>query len=178
MKMKFLCESLFKHPEFREGRHWSRRRYAASDVIVTEGEQGRELLLVRHGTVRVTGCAELEQGGVIHPVFSDLGAGELFGESALLPGARRTATVAAVTECELAVIDGERLLSFFEAHPRTGYRFMLTLYALAASRLAQTSGQLLKVLAWGLRAHRIESHLEPESEVPGGEFSVTGRSGW
>ena len=121
MKMKFLFECLFAHPGFREGGHWCRRRYVTNDVIITEGEQGRELLLVRHGTVRVTGCAELEQGGVIHPGFSDLGAGELFGESALLPGARRTATVTAVTDCELVVIDGERLLAFLEAHPRTGY---------------------------------------------------------
>ena len=163
--MESLHECLFAHPEFREGIHWRRRVYAANEVIITEGERGRDIFLLRHGAVRVTGSAELEQGGAIHPGFSDLGAGELFGEGGLLPDTRRAATVSAVTDCELAVVDGERLLTFFETHPAAGYRFMLSMYAQAASRLGQTNRRLLKVLAWGLRAHRIEGYLDGDSDA-------------
>jgi CRP-like cAMP-binding protein len=151
--------------------HWYRRVHAANEAIISEGERGRDIFLVRRGTVRVTGCAVLEQGGTIHPGFKDLGAGELFGESGLLPDTRRTSTVSAVTDCELAVINSERLLDFFETHPAAGYRFMLSMYAQMASRLGQTNRQLLKVLAWGLRAHRIEGFLEGELDAEAGGLS-------
>jgi CRP/FNR family cyclic AMP-dependent transcriptional regulator len=174
--VKSLYENLFAHPEFREGIHWCRRVYAANGVIITEGERGRDVFLVRHGTVRVTGCAELEQGGTIHPGFSDLGAGDLFGESGLLPDACRTATVSAVTDCELAVVDGEKLLAFFESHTAVGYRFMLSMYAQAASRLDQTNRQLLKVLAWGLRAHGIEEYLDGDGDAKARELNYAGKA--
>lgn len=158
--MDSIHEHLFSHPGFREGRHWYRRGFAANETVIAEGEHGRELFLVRQGIVRVTGSAHLEQGGAIHPGFCDLGPGELFGETGLLPRLARTATVTAVTDCELAVIDGEALLEFFDRHPETGYRLMLALYEQAASRLDQTNRQLLKILSWGLRAHRIEAYLD------------------
>ena len=160
-----MLDNLFEHPEFREHRYWSRQRYTPNETIITEGGQGRELFLVRHGMVRVTGCAQLEQGGAIHPGFCDLGPGNVFGEVGLLPGLTRMATVIAVMDCELAVIDGAGLLEFFDAYPGVGYRVMLAMYEQTANRLDQTNRQLLRLLAWGLRVHKIEDHLGTGSGV-------------
>ena len=172
-----MLDILFKHPEFREGRYWSRQRFRTNQTIIAEGEQGRELFLVRHGTVRVTGCAQLEQGGAIHPGFCDLGPGNVFGEIGLLPGQTRMATVMAVTDCELAVIDGAGLLEFFDVYPGIGYRVMLAMYEQTASRLDQTNRQLLRLLAWGLRAHKIEDHLRAGTATAGGEARISRKAG-
>jgi flavin reductase (DIM6/NTAB) family NADH-FMN oxidoreductase RutF len=60
------------------------RAYAASDQVLRTGEPGDELLLVLEGTVHV------ERDGVTLRRF---GAGELFGEIAVLDGGPRTADV-------------------------------------------------------------------------------------
>ena len=163
--MELRVGELLSHPEFVEGRYWTRRLYAVNDTIISEGEFSGDIYLVRDGIVRVTGNTELEQGGVIHPGLCDLGAGEFSGEAGLLPHLPRMATVTAVTECELAAVDGEQLLAFFERHPDAGFRFMLAIYEQTASRLDRTNRRLLRLLAWGLRAHRITSHLEVDPEV-------------
>ena len=161
--LKAMQDTVFGHPEFREGIYWQGRKYPAGEIIITEGEYGGEIFLVRAGQGRVTGNAELEQGSVIHPGFCDLGEGALFGEAGLLPRHRRMATVTGLTDCELVVIDGERLRTFLGRHPDIGYRFMLALYEQTASRLDQTNTRLLRLLAWGLKAHRIEHHLDAET---------------
>lgn len=172
-----MLDNLLDRPEFREDRYWSRQRYAANETIITEGESGREVFLIRCGTVRVTGCAQLEQGGAIHPGFCDLGRGDVFGEVGLLPELTRMATVMAVTDCELAVIDGIRMLEFFDAHPAIGYQIILAMYEQTASRLVQTNRQLLRVLAWGLRVHRIEDHLQAGQDTAGDAADLTRKTG-
>ena len=172
-----MLENVFDHPDFREDRYWSRQRFTANETIITGGEQGRELFLIRRGSVRVTGRAQLEQGGVIHPGFCDLGPGNVFGEVGLLPGMTRMATVMAITDCELAVLDGAGLLEFFDAHPGIGYRVMLAMYAQTASRLDQTNQQLLRMLAWGLRVHKIEDHLQAGSGMAAGVGRLSRKTG-
>ena len=65
---------------------------AGGSVIVAQGEPGDRFYVVEHGTARVTGR------GV---VTSELGAGECFGEIALLRDVPRMATVSAVTPMRL-----------------------------------------------------------------------------
>lgn len=172
LPVKAVFESLFSHPGFREGRVWQRRVCAANETVIREGQRGAELFQVRRGTVRVTGSAALAGGGAIHPGYCDLGAGEVFGESGLLPGLPRTASVITVTDCELAVIDAQALLAFLEAHPATGYAVLLALFENTTRRLDQTNRRLLRILAWGLRAHEIEPHLDAD---PGAAIGGTPR---
>jgi len=157
--VKSISELLFAHPRFKEREHWVRRPYPANKVVITEGECGKELFIVLHGTVRVTGNIELEEGSTIHPGFCDLGTGAVFGEFGVLTHHLRTATVTTVTECELAVIDGDRLHEFLEAHSRIGYQVMLEMLETVAERLTSTNRKMLKLLAWGLKTHNIERHL-------------------
>ena len=157
--MKSITEKLLTHPGFKEGEHWKRLYYSANEAIISAGDTGREIFVLRRGTVRVMGSVQLHQGRAIHPGFCDLEENAVFGEFGLLSQNQRSASVNAVTDCELVVLDGKILLEFFEHHPEMGYRFLLELLENSARRLDQTNRKLLKMLAWGLQARDLDSCL-------------------
>jgi putative ABC transport system ATP-binding protein len=64
----------------------TKRQFVADDVIIRQGEEGEEFFLISDGTVEV-----MRQD---HDVAS-LGAGDFFGEGALITGEPRNATVVA-----------------------------------------------------------------------------------
>jgi small-conductance mechanosensitive channel len=74
--------------------------YAPGEAIIVEGESGNELFVIERGSVQVFVTRE---EGVRAPIAS-LQTGHFFGEAALLREEKRSATVVAVTECELLVI--------------------------------------------------------------------------
>ncbi len=71
-------------------------RLAAGKELTRQGDQGREFLLVLEGTVDV-----IIDGRTV----ATCGAGDFFGEIALLEGGQRTATVVATTEVLVEVIN-------------------------------------------------------------------------
>jgi hypothetical protein len=88
-------------------------RVQAGDVIVTEGGSGDQFYVIAEGRVEVTNrnAAGLELRVNI------LGAGDFFGEDALLDGGARGATVRAITPCALAVIERPQFLQLVDAAP-------------------------------------------------------------
>lgn len=72
-----------------------RSRAEPGEVLVRQGEPGNELLIIDDGTARV----ELDGQEIAH-----LGAGEFFGEIALLDGKPRSSSVIAETPMSLMVI--------------------------------------------------------------------------
>jgi len=95
----------------------------------------------------------------MRPGIFELGEGEVFGELALFDPGPRSATVVAVVDCELAVLDGPSLLAFLDGHPEEGYGIMKDLVVTLVGRLRGTSRKLLAVLAWGVQARGIDRHL-------------------
>jgi MFS family permease len=79
-----------------------RRRVTAGETIVTRGERGDRFFVIAEGTVEVAS----EQGG-----GRRLGAGEFFGEIALLRDVPRTATVVATTDVELLELPGDEFVA-------------------------------------------------------------------
>lgn len=71
------------------------RSFAAGDVIMREGEEGVGAFLISSGKVDVT-----RGGGHL----ASLGAGDFFGEMALLDHHRRSATVTAAEPTECVVL--------------------------------------------------------------------------
>jgi hypothetical protein len=79
----------------RSGAKLERRELEQGDALMTEGEEGRELLLILDGTV------DVEVNG---DVVAEIGPGALLGERALLEGGKRTATVWATSPLRVVVI--------------------------------------------------------------------------
>ena len=90
-------------------------RLAPGEALFTEGDSGACMYIVRSGAVRVsTGTTELEQ----------LGPGSILGEMALIEETLRSATVTAVSECDIAVIDHRRFLFLVQQTPFFAIRMM------------------------------------------------------
>src|SRR5262245_44493370 len=64
------------------------RTYAAEQTIFAKGDPGFELLIIRHGSVRIFLPAEEHSEEVILAVLTD---GDFFGELSLLDGQPRAA---------------------------------------------------------------------------------------
>lgn len=76
-----------------------RRSYSKGKIIVREGEDAFVAFIIQSGKIRVY----QEKDG--HKVeLSVLGAGEIFGELALLQDSKRTASVEAIEDCNMIVI--------------------------------------------------------------------------
>lgn len=136
-----------------------RRRFAAGESIITKGEEGRSIYLIESGNVRVLERVELDDRRHIQPGLCDLGAGDVFGELNLLEAAPRSATVTAVDDCELLVLDAQQLVIFCDAHPEFGYRLLKSLFTILSDRLRLADQRLGSLFAWGLKAHGIDRHL-------------------
>jgi len=106
--------------------HLLRARTAAPDeVIVRKGERGDAMYFISSGSVEVR----------IAPVPVPLGAGDFFGELALLVADRRSADVVALERCDLFTLAARDLRRLFGTEPRLRDQ----IHALAQSRVAAQS---------------------------------------
>lgn len=158
--MPSLLFDLLENPDFVEGVYWQRQRIEANKVIVHEGERGRQVYLILSGQVRVVGSVDLDEHARIRPGFSELSAGDLFGELAAFDDEPRSATVVAVSDVELAVIDGEALLRFLDAHTELGYAITRELISTLVVRLRKANQRVFSLFSWGLKSHGIDDHLK------------------
>ena len=83
-------------------------RFAAGDVIFSEGDKGDVMYVVRSGEVSIE-----HQGHVMET----LGGGGIFGEMALIDGSPRSATVRANTDCEVVSITEKTFLFLVHETP-------------------------------------------------------------
>jgi CRP-like cAMP-binding protein len=80
----------------------SYRWYADKEVIVQEGDQGDTFYVITEGKA-VVSVLDAKSENNVH-VITHLYVGDYFGETALIYGSKRTATVAAIGECRCGVL--------------------------------------------------------------------------
>jgi len=93
-------------------------RFAAGDVIFSEGDKGDVMYVVRSGEVTI------ERHGHFMEALS---GGGIFGEMALIDGSPRSATVRAKTDCEVVPINEKSFLFLVHETPYFAIAVMRTL---------------------------------------------------
>lgn len=82
----------------------SEQKYNDGEIVIEEGKSGDWVCVVLKGSVEVSKDVSGNKF-----ILGKLGPGEVFGELALLGAIRRTATVRAIGETTIGVIDREFL---------------------------------------------------------------------
>ncbi|MEW6202330.1 MAG: cyclic nucleotide-binding domain-containing protein [bacterium] len=95
--------------------HIEDRSFPAGTVIFKRGEYGDAIYMIEGGRVRIE-MFDSEGGG--KPATTTLGAGQTFGEMALLWDAPRSATVVAETDVKTWEIHKEDFIDLIETSPR------------------------------------------------------------
>jgi CRP-like cAMP-binding protein len=109
------------------------RNLAAGLELFHKGDRGMQVFVILRGRLKVVTTSN--EGDDI--VFGIMDPGEVFGELALLAdtGGVRTATVVAMDDCELLVLDRREFVPFLRAHPDAAIKLLETL----AERLRRIS---------------------------------------
>jgi len=82
----------------------SEQKYEDGDIVFEEGKSGDWVCVVLEGSVEVFKTVKGRKF-----VLGKLGPGEIFGELALLGAVKRTATVRAIGETTIGIVDREFL---------------------------------------------------------------------
>jgi type VI secretion system protein ImpH len=88
--------------------------FEAGRVVVRQGEVGDSMFVVRRGSVKL--LRRDEDGRETH--LGTLGAGDYFGELALITGKVRRATIVTLEECEILELKKQDLEEFTLRYPR------------------------------------------------------------
>ena len=112
------------------------KKFGPGELIVEEGRTGNGLYAIISGNVEAVKALGTEQERTVNR----LGAGEVFGEMALLGEWPRTATVRAIAEVECLGIDRWVFLTQLERHPQMGIKLLQIL----AQKLRDSDARLVE----------------------------------
>ncbi len=131
------------------------RRIKATAVVVQEGFTNTGFMaLVLQGDAVV----ENEQAKRTDSlVITQLGVGALVGELGLIDGQPRSATVRAVTDLDLAVLERAALTRLIQEQPEIACRLLASILASVSLRLRATNRKLLSI-------HRVNRSMQGEIE--------------
>ena len=130
------------------------RDFPAGTVLFGEGQPGHVMYIVITGEIEIR-----RRVGGAERVLAVLGAGEFFGEMAILSGRPRSATAVARTAARLLVIDGTTFEAMLRARPEIALRLIKAL----AARL-ERSNQHVELLLLPTADHRVVQCLRLMAE--------------
>lgn len=110
------------------------KAFPRGKAIFSKGDDGTALFVVVDGVVQMS-VPSLEGKSA---VYSHIGAGDVFGEIALLDGSPRTTDAVAFTACTLIVIERRDFLQALHDHPEIAMRVI----ELLCSRIRRTTTQV------------------------------------
>lgn len=140
------------------------RRVSAGRVIFQQGEAGDGLYGILSGRVSFT--VDTADGRVL--ILNVLGAGEFFGEIALLDGKGRTATAVARDPGHLLFIARNEFMAFFGARPQA----MSHIIALLCARLRRSTDYIADATFLDL-SRRLARQLVALANSDGASRAVT-----
>ena len=112
--------------------------HAPGTKIFGYGDPGDKLYIVVEGKVRIS----REVGGMGEEALAVLGAGEVFGEMALLDESPRSADAKAHDRCRLLVITKDAFDDLLFLHKDLAYEVLWSCVRMLAARLRETNDKL------------------------------------
>lgn len=95
------------------------RTFSAGEVIFQEGDAAGEAFLLQEGRVRL-----IKRVRAVERSLMVLRPGDLFGESALIPGSPRTSTAIALSDGAALALDQTTFQNLLETHPGVAGRMV------------------------------------------------------
>lgn len=120
-------------------------------TIIRENDIGDELYLLEEGVVDIhktlTVVTSKQEFGTKERSFVRLTGDDhcFFGELALFGSKERSATVQAVNECRLMVIDTDDFLRLCSSEPRIGYVVVTNIAVILSDNLRKTNDDVIKL---------------------------------
>ncbi len=138
------------------------RRVPRGAVIFSQGEEGSSMMAVLAGRVRISAVSA--EGKEV--TLNTIGAGDIFGEIALLDGKPRSADATAVEDTVLMVVERKQFLPFLLRSPALVERLLVVL----CDRLRRTSSVLEEIALFDLPSRLLVklSHDDGRPALGGG----------
>ena len=145
--MNPISREILSDPEFRRVVGYQVRKYRTGQLIVEEGDPCAELFVVLEGAAAVYSAVE-HQGRPGHwSELANFSAGDVIGELSLFDQQPRNASVAAASDCEVAVMDIRSLANYMDDNPGSGYWILKNLSLQAFERLRRTNQRYKALVA-------------------------------
>ena len=120
------------------------------DAVFQQGDEGRELFIVREGRVVVR--VRASEGTDVD--VAELGDGDFFGEMAIFEAAPRSATCVAVDGGRLLRLRKDDFFALMAGYPRLASKILYRMVSITTGRLNTTSSFLSDLVQWGEGARR------------------------
>ena len=125
----------------------------SDNIIIKEGDDGDTIVLLLSGEVSITQALTLKNNKTIMDNrektsirIDSKKSHHFFGEISLFNEVdKRTATITATTDCEIAILDDNDIINLCNENHSLGYKIMKNLAEKLASSLEKTNNQVLKL---------------------------------
>ena len=129
------------------------KKVKKNEVIIKEGDDGDTIILLLNGEVSMTQALTLKNSKAISDNREKTSikidakkSHHFFGEISLFNEVdKRTATITATTDCEIAILDDNDIIKLCNENHSLGYKIMKNLAEKLASSLERTNNQVLKL---------------------------------
>ena len=129
------------------------KKVRKNEVIIKEGDDGDTIILLLSGEVSMTQALTLKNSKAISDnrektsiKIDSKKSHHFFGEISLFNEVdKRTATITATTDCEIAILDDNEIIKLCNENHTLGYKIMKNLAEKLASSLERTNNKLLKL---------------------------------
>ncbi|MGR9114803.1 MAG: cyclic nucleotide-binding domain-containing protein [Gammaproteobacteria bacterium] len=152
-------KELLDHPEFSEGEYWHRGHYDPEQLVIVEGETGKDIFVILSGKVSVCTDVRLSENRRIISGLCELFDGEEFAHSCFFDDEPHCATVKTVSPCEMAIVDADKLKRFLHSHPEIGFNLLYHWIKIMLPRIRQGNKRFSSLFSWGLKAYQIDTTI-------------------
>jgi CRP/FNR family cyclic AMP-dependent transcriptional regulator len=116
-------------------------RCDAGSAVITEGETGDAMYIIKSGTVEIVKKTRPGDPYTVAELSSDKNM--FFGEMALIDQDRRSASVLCKTPCEFYVLTREHFLGLGDSHPAIGLALTRELAKIICNRLRKANSDVI-----------------------------------